>query len=81
MKQDINFKLSALHVRTLVFRKSGLIKSYSISMQNVMGLRWLVQVLHPPQKFSRLPIWNGWSYGIKNDGFKVTFVGMMSLRN
>jgi hypothetical protein len=40
-----------------------------------------VQVLHPPQKFESLPFWNGFSYGIKNYGIKVTFNGMTSLLN
>jgi hypothetical protein len=43
--------------------------------------RWLVQVLHPPQKFERPPFCNGWRYGIKKYGFEVTFNGMTSLLN
>jgi hypothetical protein len=37
----------------------------SIRIQNSMVLRWLVQVLHPPQNFEHPPFWNGCSYGIK----------------
>jgi hypothetical protein len=43
--------------------------------------RWLVQVLHPPQKFERPPFWNGWRYEIKKYGVKVTFNGVTSLLN
>jgi hypothetical protein len=35
--------------------------------------RWLVQVLHPHQKFERPPFWNGWRYGIKKYGVEVHF--------
>jgi hypothetical protein len=45
-------------------------------MQNVMVLRRLVQVLHPPQKFERPPFSNGYSYGIKNYGVEAAFNGM-----
>jgi hypothetical protein len=41
-----------------------------------MGSSWLVKVLLPPQKCERPPLWNGWSYGIKNYGFEVTLNGM-----
>jgi hypothetical protein len=53
----------------------------SISIQNCMFPRWLVQVLHPSQKFERPPFWNGWRYGIKEYGVEVTFNGMTSLLN
>jgi hypothetical protein len=53
----------------------------SISIQNFMVLRWLVQVLHPPQKFERPPFWNSWRYGIKKYGVEVTFNGVTSLLN
>jgi hypothetical protein len=53
----------------------------SISIQNFMVSRWLVQVLHPPQKFESPPFWNGWSYGIKKHGIEVTFNGVTSLLN
>jgi hypothetical protein len=53
----------------------------SISIQNVMVRRWLVQVLRPPQKFERPPFCNGWRYGIKKYGFEVTFHGITSLLN
>jgi hypothetical protein len=43
--------------------------------------RWLVQVLHPPQKFERPPFWNGWKYGIRKYRVEVTFNGMTSLLN
>jgi hypothetical protein len=45
----------------------------SIRIQNFMALRWLVQVLHPPQKFERPPFCNGCSCGIKNYCVGVTF--------
>jgi hypothetical protein len=53
----------------------------SIRTRNFMVPRWLVQVLHPPQKFERPPFWNGWRYGNKKYGVKVTFNGMISLLN
>jgi hypothetical protein len=43
--------------------------------------RWLVQVLHPRQKFDRLPCWNGCSLVIKNDGIEVTFMAWPPLLN
>jgi hypothetical protein len=46
-----------------------------------MVRRWLVQVLHPPQKFERPPFCNGWSYGIKKYDVEVIFNGMTSLLN
>jgi hypothetical protein len=53
----------------------------SISIQNFIFPRWMVQVLHQAQKFERPPFWNGWSYGIKKYSFGVTFNGMTSLLN
>jgi hypothetical protein len=53
----------------------------SISIQNSMVPRWLMQVLHPPQKFERPPFCNGWRYGVKRYGIEVTFNGMTSLLN
>jgi hypothetical protein len=47
----------------------------SVTVENFMILRWLVQVLHPPQKYVRSPFWNGCSYGIRNYGFHITFNG------
>jgi hypothetical protein len=47
--------------------------------KNFMVPRWLVQILHRPQKFERPPFWNGWRYGIKKYGVEVTFNGMTSL--
>jgi hypothetical protein len=43
--------------------------------------RWLVQVLHPPQKFERPPFWNAWRYGINKYGVEVIINGMTSLLN
>jgi hypothetical protein len=43
--------------------------------------RWVVQILHPPQKFERPPFCNGWRYGIKKYGVEVIFNGMTSLPN
>jgi hypothetical protein len=37
----------------------------SIGIQNVMVARWLVQVLHPPQKSEHPPFWNGWNHEVK----------------
>jgi hypothetical protein len=42
---------------------------------------WLVQVLHPPQKFERSSFWNDWNYIIKNYDVKATFNGFTSLLN
>jgi hypothetical protein len=53
----------------------------SISIQNFMFPSWLVQVLHPPQKFERPPFWNGWRYGIRKYSVEVTFNDMTSLLN
>jgi hypothetical protein len=44
-----------------------------------MVLRWLVQVLHSPQKFERPPFWIGCSYSIKNYGIEVIFNAMTFL--
>jgi hypothetical protein len=43
--------------------------------------RWLVQVLHPPQKFERPPFWNGWRNGINKYGVEVILNGMTFLPN
>jgi hypothetical protein len=43
--------------------------------------RWLVKVLHPPQKFVRPPFWNSWRYGIEKYGVEVIFNRMTSLLN
>jgi hypothetical protein len=53
----------------------------SISIQNSMVPHWLMQVLHPPQKFERPPFKNAWKYGIKMYGFRVTFSDMNSVLN
>jgi hypothetical protein len=53
----------------------------SISIQNFVVPRWMVQVLHPPQKFERPPFWNGWRYGIMKYGIEVTLNCMTSLLN
>jgi hypothetical protein len=39
------------------------------------------EVLHLPQKFERLPLWNVWTYWIKEYDVKVSFDGMTSLLN
>jgi hypothetical protein len=52
-----------------------------ILWRNFMVPRWLVQVLHPPQKCERPPFWNGWMYGINKYGAEVTFNGMTSRLN
>jgi hypothetical protein len=65
------------------FAKVVLLKLFilwrSISIQNFMILWWLVQVLHPPQKFERPPYWYDCSYGIRNHGIEITYNGMTSL--
>jgi hypothetical protein len=86
IKLNVNFKFQLPDMFVfLFFRKSVCIKLFilwpSIRIQNFMVLPWLVQVLHPPQKFERPLFWNGWSYGIKNYGFEVTSNGMLSLLN
>jgi hypothetical protein len=87
MLQTVNFKFQPPAIFPFyVFGKIGLIKScssfwVSISMQKFLSLRWLVQVLRPPQKSERPPFLSGCSYGIKNYGIEVTFNGMISLLN
>jgi hypothetical protein len=51
----------------------------SISIQSFMVPHWLVQVLHPPQKFERPPLWSAWRWGLKKYSVEVTFNGMTSL--
>jgi hypothetical protein len=85
-KQTMNFNTQlAIMFVFFVFDKNGLIKSCSsfedISEKKILFPRWLVQVLHPSQKFERPPFWNGWRYGIKKFGVEVTFNGMTSLLN
>jgi hypothetical protein len=86
-KQTMNFNIQlAAMFAFFVADKNGLIKSCSwlrrsISMQNFMFPRWLVQVLLPSQKFVRPPFWNGWRYRIMKYGVEVTFNGMTSLLN
>jgi hypothetical protein len=71
MSKNTNFKFQPTSTFAFfIFHKNGLVKRCSsfkdvISIQNVMVTRWLIQVLHPPQKFERPPLWNGWSYDIK----------------
>jgi hypothetical protein len=79
---NFNIRTAAMFV-FFVYDKSGLIKSCSTfeTLQNFMVPYWLVQVLHPPQKFERPPFWNGWKYRIKKYGFEVTFNDMTSLLN
>jgi hypothetical protein len=60
---NFNIQTAAMFV-FVVFDKNSLIKSRSsfedLSVfQNLMVPRWLVQVLHPPQKYERPPFWNG----------------------
>jgi hypothetical protein len=86
-KQTMNFNIqTAAMFVFFVFNKKWhhyklfILRRY-ISIQNCMVPRWLVQVLHSPQKFERPPFWNGWKYGIKKYGVEVTFNGMTSLLN
>jgi hypothetical protein len=52
-----------------------------MSTQNIMVLLQLVKVLHPPQKFDRLPFSKSWTYGIEKYGVEVIFICMTSLPN
>jgi hypothetical protein len=86
IKQNVNLKFQPPAIFTFFgFRKCTLIKSCSsfkdLSAHNSMVPRWLVQFLHPPQKFERPPFCNGWSYGIKTYGVEATFNSMISLLN
>jgi hypothetical protein len=54
---------------------------HGYTTQLFMLPRWLVQVLHPPQKFERPPFWNAWWYRIRKCVFEVAFNGMTSLLN
>jgi hypothetical protein len=85
-EQTMNFNIQTAAMFVFFFYKNGLIKSCSsfedLSVYNIfMVPRWLVQVLHPSQKFERPPFWNGYRYGIKKYGVEVTFNGMTSLLN
>jgi len=62
-----------------VFYLKLFIVSRSISKQNSMVSRWLVQVFHPPQVSECPPFWNGSSYGFKKYDIEVTLNGMTSL--
>jgi hypothetical protein len=87
IKQTMNFNIqtAAMFVFFCFWQKCSYWKLFilwrSISIQNFMVPRWMVQVLHPPQKFERPPFWNGWNYGINKYGIEVTFNGMTSLLN
>jgi hypothetical protein len=50
-------------------------------LPNVIVQAWLVQVLHPPQKFETSQFKNGWKYIIKNYGVEVIFNGVICLLN
>jgi hypothetical protein len=86
-KQNMNFniQMAAMFVFFCFWQKWYHLKLFilwrSISIHNFMVPRWLVQVLHPPQKFERLPFWSAWRYEIKKYGVEVTFNGMTSLLN
>jgi hypothetical protein len=84
-EQKINFNIQTAAMFVFFLTKNGLIKSCSsfedLSEKNFMVPRWLMQVLHPPQKFERPPFWNSWRYGIKKYGVEVTFNGMTSILN
>jgi hypothetical protein len=86
-KQTMNFNIqtAAMFVFFCFWQKWSYEKLFilwrEISIQNFMAPRWLMQVLHPPQKFERPPFWNGWRYGIKKYGIEVSFNGMTSLLN
>jgi hypothetical protein len=66
-------------VRWTVTRK--LCGYHGYTTQLFMFPRWLMQVLHPPQKFERPPFWNAWWYRIRKCVVEVTFNDMTSLLN
>jgi hypothetical protein len=84
-KQTMNFNIQTAAMFVFFWQKLSYLKLFivcrSISVHKFMVPRWPVQVLHPPQKFERPPLWNGWRYGIKKYGVEVTFKGMTSLLN
>jgi hypothetical protein len=59
IKQNVNFKSIACHVRIFRFCQKWFILWRSVSIQNFAVLRWVVTILHPPHKFERPPFWNG----------------------
>jgi hypothetical protein len=83
IKQNMNFKFQLpFPFMFLVFHKNHHIESSSpfkhlSAYKNFIVTHWLVQGLHPPQKFECPTFWNGWSYKIIiKYGGKVTFSSM-----
>jgi hypothetical protein len=72
---------SASHCISLPLQPLHFPRSFQGFRAGTRTIGWLVQVLHLPQKSERSPFWNGCSYGIENDGIKVSFNGMTSLLN
>jgi hypothetical protein len=86
-KQTMNFNIqtAAMFVFVCFWQKWSYWKLFilwrSVSIQNFMVPRWLVHVLHPPQKFERPAFWSGWRFGIKKYGIDVILNGMTSQLN
>jgi hypothetical protein len=68
------FSPKVVSLKVLIFWRSARIQTF-------MVVHWLLQVLHPPQRFERPPFWNGYVYSIKYYGVEVTFNGMTYLLN
>jgi hypothetical protein len=85
LTMNFNIQTAAMFVFVCFWQKWSYWKLFilwrSLCIQNFMAPRWLVQVLHPPQKFERSPSWNAWRYGIKKYDVEVTFNGMTFLLN
>jgi hypothetical protein len=52
-----------------------------ITIQNFIQIHHLVQRVYPPQKFECLPLWNSWSYEIKEYVTEVAFNVITSIQN
>jgi hypothetical protein len=86
IKQNVNFKFQPPTMFYFcfiakLFLYNLFILWISILVQNAMDPRWLVQVLHPPQKYERSLFWNGCSKGVRNYGVEFIFNGITCLLN
>jgi hypothetical protein len=73
---------TVLHICFLLQERSYLklsTLSRSISVQNFVAQRLLLQVLHPPYKSHCRLIWNGWRHRIRKYGAEVTHNAMTSI--
>jgi hypothetical protein len=52
-----------------------------ITIQNLIQIHQSVQKVHPPQKFTCLPLWNSWSYEIKEYGIEAALNIITSIQN